>query len=213
MKNRVRAGLTCLAALAVVAAGCGGDDTGAPETTTPPAGEAATDSAGDAVAWADSVCVAADDLRSSVDALGTSLQVDITGEGDALTQLRDQLVDQVQAVTDDTTALAEALAAVPAGPDDPDLLAARDDLEGSREDLQVAVDELATSVQSLSESAGAADLVSGVAEVTTAFVAVQAGLSAFAEDVAQVADAGGQAVRAAFEQAPACASTGLVDAS
>jgi hypothetical protein len=207
-----RGTLTVTAALAVlglVAAGCGGSDSEA-DATSAAEPTAATESVSDAVAWADGVCEAADALRTSIDDVGSSLEVDITGEGDALEQVRDQLADQVQVVGQDATDLASALADVPAAAEDEDLVAARDDLQQSRDDLQAAVDELSTAVEVVADAAGAGELAGSLAQATTAFVATQTALTAFADDVQAVSEAGGDAARAAFEQAPSCVSAGLV---
>lgn len=206
---RTRLVLVAVAVSALLGTACGGEDAATPTQTSPAVSQGAGDATTDGTAWAGGVCTAADELQGSVDALGSSLQVDITGEGDALTQLREQLTGQAQAVREDASALAAAVADLPAGASDPDLLAARDDLEQSRDDLQGAVDDLSASIDALATATGAAELATGVAQVTTDFVAARAALTAFAASVQQVAEAGDEAVREAFDQAPACA--GWVD--
>jgi hypothetical protein len=197
---------TALLALALVISACGGaSDTSAESTPTPTPQPTATGSATDAVAWADGVCTATDDLQGSIDAIGSSLQVDITGGGDALTQLRDQLGEQVQGVQDDASALASAIADVPAGGDE-QLAAARDDLEASRAALQTSVQTLTSSIQDLTQASGAAELSTGVAAVTAAYVGARADAGAFATSLQAVASAGGDTVQGAFEDAPSCAA-------
>jgi prephenate dehydratase len=202
-------GTATVAVLTLLAAGCGGADSGA-DATSAAEPTAATESASDAVAWAGGVCEAADALRTSIDDVGSSLEVDITGEGDALEQVRDQLAEQVQVVGQDVTELTSALAAVPTTAEDEDVVAARDDLQQSRDDLQAAVDELSASVEVVQDAAGAGELAGALAQATTAFVATRAALTAFADDVQAVSQAGGDAARAAFEQAPSCVSAGFV---
>jgi hypothetical protein len=197
---------TTLLALALVLSACGGgSDTGAQTTPTPTAQSTATASASDPVAWADGVCTATDDLQASLDAIGSSLQVNITGNGDAITQVRDQLAQQVKGVQDDASALASAVADVPTG-SDPQLTAARDDLEQSRTALQTSLQTLATSIQDLTQASGAAELTSGLAAVTAAYVAAKADAGAFATSLQAVASAGGDTVQSAFADAPSCAA-------
>lgn len=191
---------------------CGGstaDDDAAP--TGPSGATASADATGstdamsstDATAWAGAVCVAADDVEASLDALGTSVQVDI-GSG---TNLADQVVPQIESqvgdVGDSVSQLAATVASVPQGTD-PELSAAADDLDVDRQALEGSLDGLRAAAGSLSEASGGAAVVDGVRAVATQLALVRLDAVTFADSLRTTAQQGSTAVRTAFAEAPSC---------
>jgi hypothetical protein len=194
-------------ALAATMSGCGtSEDTVADATVSPEAAvtpDAAAPGATDAVAWADGVCTAADDLESSLDSLGSSLEVDLGSAPQVRAQIAEQVQGQVDVVRDDVRALASAVAAVPEE-SDPDVVAAAEDLEADRQALEGSVGALRDAAEQLTDATDAASTVEGVGAVVAQFTVVRLDAATFADSLESAADQGATSVRAAFVDAAGC---------
>lgn len=205
MARRATSGL--LVALAVAISACGGtDETGdAPTQAATPTptetGDASTSA--DAVAWAGGVCSATDALEQSLDALGTSLEVDLGSDEKVVDQLGPQVQAQADAVRADAAALTSALTALP-DPADPDLEAAAQELQSDQQSLEESAAGLRDAASGLSEATDAASLAQGVAAVAAQFTIVQLDARTFADTIQTTAEQGAAAARAAFVEAPEC---------
>jgi hypothetical protein len=184
---------------------CGGTDTNEPEATAESTATSSPDSvsSGDATAWAGAVCSAADDVESSLDALGTSLQVDLGSGTNLADQVVPQIESQVSVVGDSVSQLATAVAAVPADAD-PELSEAAADLDADRQALQASVDDLRAAADEVTAASGGAAVVEGVRGVAAQLALVRLDAVTFADSLRTTAEQGSTAVRAAFVDAPEC---------
>ena len=101
----------------VVVTGCGASEpgTGRPassSSSTPPATPAAAGGQ-----WAESVCSAADDVRSTLDAVGSGITFSPTAGENAREQVKSTLNAQVAAARTSITALGATLHAIPVDAD------------------------------------------------------------------------------------------------
>jgi hypothetical protein len=203
-----RAWLVGAVLAALLVAGCGGDadesDAAATPTATTGAVSPTPTGGSDATAWADGVCQATTDLETSLDALGSGLQVEV-GSGGATDQLREQLRTQVETVRGDTEALGDALTAVPTDAD-PDTAAAAAQLEQDRAALQQSVAELSTSAGALADAGNAATLAATLADLGADLAAVRVAATSFATSLRALASSSATSVQSAFASAPACAA-------
>ena len=189
---------------AVVAAGvlalaaCGSGTSSEPTTTAPATSAAALD---DTTAWADGICTSLADVRTAVDGIGEGLQINPLDGSGALDDAKSQISTQVEAVG---AAVADVRTAVADAPDDPEVQAAKAELEDSLDALQAAQEELATQAG----AAASADSVTAfVSAAASALTAVQSAGSAISDVYTTATGGASEArgeVRAAFESAPAC---------
>ncbi len=203
--------LLVIAALASVAiAGCSSssEDTtaGGAASASSTASAPASAAAGSSTEWADGICSSASQLRTSLDALGSSLKVDL-GSGDALAQLKDQVGAQMQVIAADLAQLSDAVTAVPEDAS-PEVQAAADQIRTDRDAVGEAVDGLQASAAQIGS---AQDLRSGASAVTATAAQLATTTSAAATlfgDLGDLASSGSDAVRSAFAEAPSCAAFG-----
>jgi len=181
--------------LALAACGSGSSS----EPTTAPATSA--EALDDTTAWADGICTSLMDVRTAVDGIGEGLQINPLDGSGALDDAKSQISTQVDAVG---TAVADVRAAVADAPDDPEVQAAKAELEDSLDALDAAREELATQAG----AAASADSVTAfVAAAAGALTAVQSAGSAISDVYTTATGGASEArgeVRAAFESAPAC---------
>jgi hypothetical protein len=198
MKHVSTAAVGLAALLALTA--CGSSSDGGSETSA-----ASTPAVSDTVAWAGSVCQRADELKASVDAVGTSISVDPGADATALDQIKEQLAPQVEAVKGDVVDLAGALAEVPAG-SDPAVAAAAESLTAARGSLETSADALKASAQTFQDAQGPANRLLALKDVVASFGTVKTDAEAFAAALKAVGTSTDAAVKDAFAQAPECSA-------
>lgn len=159
----------------------------------------------DTVAWAGGVCQRTDELKASIDAIGTSISVDPGADATALDQITEQLAPQVEAVKGDVVDLASALAEVPAG-SDPTVAAAAQTLTTAREALQTSSDALKAAVQTFQDAQGPANRLLALKDVVSAFGTVKTDAEAFTAALTVVGTSTDAVVKDAFAQAPECSA-------
>ena len=158
------------------------------------------------VVWAGDVCVARDDVKAAVGALGRNLSYDVTSDRSAIEQIDRQLRLQVLSVADSADRLSTALQGVPV-----DFVAANDlivTVTKAKGDTSDAVSQVTTS---LDAAMSADNILSGVAEAGKALVAAKAAFEAGQVLVSTVVDATSTAsgeLGDAFAAAPQCAGDG-----
>lgn len=173
---------------------CGG---GSDEPTeTGAAASSATD-------WADGICMAMADVESSVDDLGTSLEIDLGSAGEVLGQVKDQVAAQADAVAADVKVLADAVTSLPVDPD-PEVASAAADLQESQTALSSSVDALRAATAEVTAAETGAQLVAAVPGVTQQLALVRADATGFRASVQELATAGSETARAAFADADSC---------
>ena len=174
--------MTTLAALAVVAAGCGGSDD---ETTTSTEATATAE-------WADGLCSAISTWKGELSSIA-----------DQFTDLSSLTEDGLQSAADDAKAATDAFA------DDLEGLGAPDTESG--EDIKSSVDELSTTVQAEVDSiettvgdvSSLADVPNAVTDVKTSIDAMSTALSTTITTI-EDADAQGE-IKDAIDNSPDCA--------
>ncbi len=158
------------------------------------------------VVWAGEVCVARDDVKAAVGALGRNLSYDVTSDRSAIEQIDRQLRLQVLSVAESADGLSTALQGVPV-----DFVAANDlivTVTKAKGDTSDAVNQVTAS---LDAAMSADNILSGVAEAGKALVAAKAAFEAGQVLVSTVVDATSTAsgeLGEAFDAAPQCVGDG-----
>lgn len=166
-----------VAALALVGAGCGGDDDAAEADPT--------------VAWADSFCTALQTWGDAVESIGETLQDPASLSEDALRQAADDLSAATDTLVGDVRAL---------GSPETD---ARDEVDASVEAFTDTVESEKATIEDALE--GADGLTGVVGAAGTILSSVSAMVTAFQSVLTDVeaADASGE-LESAFEEADSC---------
>ena len=185
------AALLALSALTACGSSGSGSDTATPTPT--PSG----------VAWAQDVCSSATELKGSVEALGTSLSVDVGSGTSVLDQLKEQLGPQVDAVKADVGDLSTAIGAVPTG-SDPGVQAAAAELASAKAALESSASAVQTAAQGFQSANGVVDRVAALGDVVTAAGTAKDDVASLATALKGVASSGSDSAKEAFAQAPAC---------
>lgn len=165
------------------------------------AGESPTMSS--AEAWAESVCTAADNLRTSVSALGSNLTVGPSPSAGALDQLKAQLETQVAAITASVDELATSVAAVPT--DLPGAEQAKASLETSANAFKANVQSLTQQAQAFASATTTSQAVLQAAQALGSLQTAVDSAQVLATNVKTVLDQAGGELKAAFASAPSCA--------
>ncbi|MET8149540.1 hypothetical protein ACIBSW_38305 [Actinoplanes sp. NPDC049668] len=183
---------------AVLLAACGDSDT---PSSNGSAGPATTSDA--TVAWANGACTASTDLDAAVQSAGEKIRaVDASGSPD---EVRSQVKDAVTEVQDAAANLARVLAGKPGGVV-PETAQAQEDLLVAGTAAQGAVDKLDSASDQVEAAKTPEELTSSLAGLKTAAAEAATGLAAYREAVRNVIVGSAEAVKYAFEAAPACQS-------
>jgi hypothetical protein len=198
-QHRLRRWLTAgviLVAFGLVTA-CGGQA----EPTSRNSPSASTADAG--TQWAESVCSAANDVRSSLAAIGTDVRIDRTADADAREQVRTELEAQVAAARTSITALGVAIEDIPLDVEGAaDLKAALGD---ARADLETSVQAVSDDVDDVAAATTARDFaIAGAATVQSAKAAATSA-QVFLTTVRDTTTTAGGELQADFESAASCA--------
>jgi hypothetical protein len=186
-------------AFVILLAGCGssGDATGTSASATPTPTPTPS-----SIVWAGDVCLAFDDVKKAVGALGHNLSYDVTADKSALEQIDRQLRLQVLSLGDSADRLQATLREVPV-----DFAAANDmvvTLTKSSGDTKDAVGQVTAH---LDAAVNADSIVTAVGEAGQAIVAGKAAYEAGKAFVQGITDATSTAsgeLKDAFDAAPAC---------
>lgn len=180
--------------LVLVLSGCSSSDNSGSAGESP--------SLSTAAAWADSVCTAADGLRTSVSALGSNLTIAPSPTAGALDQLKAQLEAQLASIESSVNELTTALAAVPT--DLPGAEQAKASLEASANTFKTHVQTLTQHAQALASATTTSQAAVLGAQALGALQAAVNSAQAFATSFGTAVDQAGGELRAAFESAPRC---------
>jgi hypothetical protein len=189
MAQRARPGRTLLVAIAaallaaptLVVAGCGSSDEGEP-------------SASASAKWADGVCGAVTDWKSSLQSVGATLKDVNALSKDKIEQAAGDVSDANQKLADDIDALGDPPQA--ASP-------AKDAVDELRDKLETSADEIASATQDLSSPT---DVLKAVNTTSAALLTMSSDISA-AIVTLQSVDAGAE-WKQAFADSDACKSLG-----
>jgi trimeric autotransporter adhesin len=153
-------------------------------------------------AWAESVCSAAGDVRSSLDAIGGNLELDATASPGALDQVKSTLKAQVAAVRTSMTELGTAIEAIPVDADGATEL--KSSLDAARSSLDDAVQAVSKGVADATAASNARDFVRAAAQTSQGVKAATSAAEAFRTTAQNAATAAGGELKAAFDSAPSC---------
>ena len=159
-------GVLLLITLAVATACTAPEET---STTTPSAPASSATSAAQAdpnTEWAESVCSAARDVRSSLDAIGGSLELDPTASSSALDQVKSTLKAQTAAARTSVTELGTAIEAIPVDADG--AAEVKSSLDAARSSLDDAVQAVSDGVADATGATNARDFVTAAAQTAQA---------------------------------------------
>lgn len=154
-------------------------------------------------AWADSVCTAADGLRTSIGALGSNLSVGPSPSPSMLEQLKAQLETQLASIMASLDELTTTLAAVPT--DLPGAEQAKASLEASANTFKASVQTLIQHGQALESATTGSEALALAAPALAALQAAVTSAQAFATSFGTAVDQAGGELKAAFAAAPSCA--------
>jgi hypothetical protein len=152
--------------------------------------------------WAESVCSAARDVRSNLDAIGQNLELDVTATPSALDQVKSTLKAQVATARTSMTELRTAIEAVPV--DAEGAAKMKSSLEASRSSLDDAVQAVSDGVDNATAATNARDFVAAAAQTVQAVKAASLAAESFRTTARNAATAAGGELKAAFDSAPSC---------
>ena len=190
-----------LSTLAVATACTAPEET---STTTPsaPTSSATAAAANPNTEWAESVCSAARDVRSSLDAIGGSLELDPTASSSALDQVKSTLKAQTAAARTSVTELGTAIEAIPVDADG--AAEVKSSLDAARSSLDDAVQAVSDGVADATVASNARDFVTAAAQTAQAVKAATLSAEASLTSAQNAATAAGGELEAAFDSAPSC---------
>jgi hypothetical protein len=155
--------------------------------------------------WAGDVCVAFDDVKKAVGALGRNLSYDVSADRSALEQIDRQLRLQVLSLADSTDRLQATLREVPV-----DFVAANDMVTTLSKSSTDTKDAVAAVTTHLDAAVNSGSVVTSVAEIGQALVAGKAAFEAgqaFATGIGDATSTASGELKAAFDAAPQCAAS------
>ena len=168
-----------------------------PTTSSTPAAQADPNTQ-----WAESVCGAARDVRSSLDAIGGNLELDPTASPSAVDQVKATLTAQVAAARTSMTELRTAIEAIPVDAEGATEL--KSSLDTARSSLDDAVQAVSEGVANATAASNARDFVTAAAQTLQAIKAATLAAEAFRTTAQNAATAAGGELEAAFDSAPSC---------
>ena len=188
-----------------IATACGGANESATTTPSPTAtsspSPAATPS-GIGAQWAESVCAAANDVRSSLDAIGSDLTVDVSADASALDQVKAKLRTQAAEARTSITDLRTAIGTIPA--DAQGAAELKNSLGAARSDLEEKVQTVSEGVAETTAATSVRDFVPAAAQTVEAVREAKLSANAFLTTAKQAASTAGGELKASFDSAQSC---------
>jgi hypothetical protein len=188
-----------------IATACGGANESATSTPSPTAtsspSPAATPS-GIGAQWAESVCAAANDVRSSLDAIGSDLTVDVSADASALDQVKAKLRTQAAEARTSITDLRTAIGTIPA--DAQGAAELKNSLGAARSDLEEKVQTVSEGVAETTAATSVRDFVPAAAQTVEAVREAKLSANAFLTTAKQAASTAGGELKASFDSAQSC---------
>ena len=184
-------------AAAVALTGCSDND---PASTAGSASAAPTPEA--AVAWANAVCTASADLRTSVQEAGAALEPGASASAGTLEQTQAAVRDHADAVQQSAASLARTLSGVPVGSDPQ--LAVLNELETASRAAQAGVERLRAAAAQVADAKTTEELKAALTNLKSTLTATADGVAAYLASLSGTVGVGEQAVKDSFGAAPAC---------
>jgi uncharacterized phage infection (PIP) family protein YhgE len=188
-----------------IATACGDANESATSTPSPTATSSpsptATPSAIGAQ-WAESVCTAANDVRTSLDAIGSDLTIDVSADASALDQVKTKLRTQAAAARTSVTELRTAIETIPADAEGAAEL--KSSLGEARSDLEEKVQTVSEGVAETTAATNVRDFVPAAAQTVEAVREAKLSAEAFLTTAKQAASTAGGELKASFDSARSC---------
>jgi hypothetical protein len=185
---------------AVLLVGCGDSESPSTNGTSSPA------STPDAtVAWANGVCTASTELQASLRSADEAIKAGASSAPNAPDSVKAEVKDSVAEVHDSAANLARILSGVPGGVV-PQTAQAQEQLLTAGKQAQESTDRVEAAGDKVAGASTAEELTSSVEGLKTAAETAAADLTVYLEAVRGVVAGSAEAVRYAFESAPACQS-------
>ncbi|MEU4222484.1 hypothetical protein [Actinoplanes sp. NPDC026623] len=188
--------LSLSSALLLVA--CGDSDTPSTNGTTSPA---ATSDA--TVAWANAVCTASTQLQTSVQSAGEAIRSGASSAGTSPDSVKDQVKDSVAEVKDSAANLTRTVSGLPGGVE-PQTAQAQEQLLTAGKQAQDSADQVSAAGDQVQAAKTAEEVTASVAALKTAADKAATDLTGYFDAVRGVITGSAEAVKYAFEAAPAC---------
>jgi hypothetical protein len=184
-------------AAAVMLAGCSDTDS---TSNTASASPAPTPEA--AVAWANAVCTASIDLRTTVQEASAALGSGASGSPTTLEQTQAEVRDHADAVQQSAASLARTLSGVPVGSDPQ--LAVLNELETASRAAQAGIERLRAAAAQVADAKTTEELTAAMATLKSTLTATADGVRSYLASLHSTVGVGEQAVQESFGAAPAC---------
>jgi hypothetical protein len=152
--------------------------------------------------WADSVCTAANEVRSNLDAIGSDLTVDLSADASALDQVKTKLKTQAQAARTSVTELRTAIGTIPADAEGAAEL--KNSLSAARSDLEAKVQTVSEGVAETTAATSVGDFVPAAAQTVQDVREARLSADAFLTTAKQAATKAGGDLKASFDSARSC---------
>jgi hypothetical protein len=182
---------------AVLLAGCGKANSASGSGSAGP-----TSTPDSTVAWANSVCTASVELRTSVHDAGAALNSDLSAPVTSVEQAKAEVRGHADAVQQSAANLARTLSGAPVGAVEQS--AVLNELETASRGAQAAVDQVRAAAGQVADAETAAEVSAGLAALKSTVAATAAGVRTYLESLSGTVGSGEQAVRDSFGAAPVC---------
>ena len=193
-------GLTMLLLVAGCSAPAPENGQPAPTSSSAPPAATVTATSGE---WAESVCGAADEVRTTLDAIGSGITFNPAADDSAREQVKTTLNAQVTAVSTSITALGTAIEAIPVDADGAEEL--KSSLTTSRQALDEAVQDVSAAAADVSGATTAKEFVTAGSRTVQAAKAAKSSAAMLLTTAHEAATAAGGDLKAAVDSAPSCA--------
>jgi hypothetical protein len=182
---------------AVILAGCSDSNSAGDSGSASP-----TPSPGVAVAWANAVCTASIDLRTSIQEAGKALEPALSGSATSLAETQKEVRAQADAVQQSAANLARTLSGVPVGADPQ--MPVLSELEAASRGAQAAIEQLRAAAGQVADAQTTAELTAALTTLKSTLTASAQGLATYLASLRGTVGAGEQAAQESFGSAPAC---------
>jgi hypothetical protein len=199
--------LTTALALVIfaIATACSGANESATSTPSPTATSSPSPTASPSAIgaqWAESVCTAANDVRTNLDAIGSDLSIDVSADASALDQVKTKLRTQTDAARTSVTELRTAIETIPADAEGAAEL--KSSLAEARSDLEKKVQTVSDGVAEATAATSVRDFVPAAAQTVEAVREAKLSAEAFLTTARQAASTAGGELKASFDSARSC---------
>src|SRR5262245_5848986 len=154
-------------------------------------------------AWANDVCQGADQVSSSISGLTDSIKIDSGSGTSALQQAQTELTNRVNTVQEDIGDLGDTITDLPDNTNDA-ITQASDQLNDDAQQLSDSVSDLTGATQKAADATDAQAFTAAIAEATSSLSATKDALGSLTDNLSSYLTSADDALKQAFNDAPAC---------